>query len=340
MENSERLPAHRRPEDLESELGYFRGLLEPLERKAVSSCVSHDPQQPLLFIMGCARSGSTLVLQYLASSGAFAYPTNFLSRFYYAPHIGARMQRMLYGYDFAGEMCPVENVSEDRFGSRLGKTQGPLAPHEFWYFWRKYFEFSETQELSEAEIAVADGAGFAMELRALQSLYKQPFVMKGMMLNWNIPYLAELVPNSRFLFIERDPRANASSLLRARQEFFGDSKQWYSFKPPGHQCVAAESPEVQVAWQVLETNAAVASGLQQVDDKHVLRVQYEEFCSDPQKLLRAVNDCWHPLKYNPESLPAQFSMSGLDGAELRVWDTHFDRAAALATRLGNQGGAV
>ena len=39
-------------------------------------------RRPIILILGCARSESTLLLQLLAESGAFAYPTNFLSRFY------------------------------------------------------------------------------------------------------------------------------------------------------------------------------------------------------------------------------------------------------------------
>jgi hypothetical protein len=247
---------------------------------------------------------------------------------------------MLYEYDTTGEICPTTDRSAESFDSNLGKTQGPLAPHEFWYFWRQYLQFGETQYLTSENLAASDGASFAAELRALHSLYDQPFVMKGMLLNWNIPFLASLFPESRFLFIQRDSYQNANSLLRARRTFFGDTKRWYSMKPPGVEQIVGEPPEVQVAWQVMDTNAAIAAGLDQLESDRFLRIQYEDFCSMPEDTLQAINDCWHPLEYNLENLPARFSASGPDDAELRMWDAHFDRAATLPTQFGNRGDAV
>ena len=45
-----------------------------------------------IFLMGPHRSGSTLFMQWLASSGLVAYPTNLLSRFFGAPLVGAKIQ--------------------------------------------------------------------------------------------------------------------------------------------------------------------------------------------------------------------------------------------------------
>jgi hypothetical protein len=341
MQNERRMPRHQRSQKIEAEQEYLRGLLEPIEQQAIAGGSDlKKTKLPVVFIMGCPRSGTTLLLQYLASSRAFAYPTNFLSRFYYAPYVGARIQRMLYEYDTTGEICPTTDRSAESFDSNLGKTQGPLAPHEFWYFWRQYLQFGETQYLTSENLAASDGASFAAELRALHSLYDQPFVMKGMLLNWNIPFLASLFPESRFLFIQRDSYQNANSLLRARRTFFGDTKRWYSMKPPGVEQIVGEPPEVQVAWQVMDTNAAIAAGLDQLESDRFLRIQYEDFCSMPEDTLQAINDCWHPLEYNLENLPARFSASGPDDAELRMWDAHFDRAATLPTQFGNRGDAV
>ena len=58
--------------------------------------------------------------------------------------------------------------------------------------------------------------------------------------------------------------SNAQSLVRARQEYFGDLKQWYSFKPPGYENVLGLDPFHQCAWQVLETNAAIEEGLAKI----------------------------------------------------------------------------
>jgi hypothetical protein len=340
MQNEKRMPRYQRSRKIEAEQEYLRGLLEPVEQQAIPAGSDlKKTKLPVVFIMGCPRSGTTLLLQYLASSRAFAYPTNFLSRFYYAPYVGARIQRMLYEYDTTGEICPTADHAAGSYDSNLGKTQGPLAPHEFWYFWRQHLQFGETQYLSAENLAASDGASFSAELRALHSLYNKPFVMKGMLLNWNIPFLASLFPESRFLFIQRDSYQNANSLLRARRTFFGDTKRWYSMKPPDVEQIVGEPPEVQVAWQVMETNAAITAGLDQLEGDRFLRIQYEDFCSMPKGTLQAINDYWYPLDYSPEDLPARFSVSEPDHSELSVCDAHFERAAALTTQFSSRHGA-
>ncbi|MBK9764663.1 MAG: hypothetical protein IPO87_15265 [Flavobacteriales bacterium] len=51
------------------------------------------------------------------------------------------MHRLLYDLDHQKEIFPDEaRVLE--FKSRLGRSQGAAAPHDFGYFWRNYFTFS------------------------------------------------------------------------------------------------------------------------------------------------------------------------------------------------------
>jgi len=299
----QRLPEHRRPEALEQELRFFEQILEPVE----SELLTEAPQceDPVLFIMGCARSGTTLIYQYLAQAGLFAYPTNFLSRFYYAPYLGARLQRMLFDLDFRGEI--KEHGAGTSFESDLGKTLGVGAPHEFWYFWRRFFRFGEEQQLDVKALAASDGWGFMKELRALQSVFARPLVLKGMILNWNIPYLASLDERHRFLFIERGLTDNAGSLLSARRRFFGDERSWYSFKPPGHARVRNLEPAYQTVWQVMATNSAIHAGLAQVPGERVFHTTYEQFCENPRCVLDNLSLRWQrPLPQIAKVLPVRF----------------------------------
>ena len=76
--------------------GLIDHLLAPLEKQLVAG-FSH-PRLPVLFLVGNPRSGSTVFMQFLQSTGAFAVPTNVLSRFYYAPCIGAKIQQLLFNF--------------------------------------------------------------------------------------------------------------------------------------------------------------------------------------------------------------------------------------------------
>jgi len=240
------------------------------------------PRHPVILLVGCARSGTTLLMQWLASIGKFAYPTNFLSRFYAAPYIGAKIQQMLSDpqYNFRDELSDFG--SEFSFQSNLGKTTGVLAPNEFNYFWRRFFPYGEIQYLDNQSLNQVDTAGFLSELAAIESVFDKPFAMKGVLINWNIPFVDSLFEQVLFIHVKRHPHYNAQSLLEARESFLGDRNQWYSLKPREYHELENFDPFHQVAGQVFYTNRAIENGLKQVDVSRWLEITYDDFCESPQ----------------------------------------------------------
>ena len=83
--------------------------------------------RPVLFVLGLPRSGTTLVAQALAATGALTYPSNFLARFWEAPVVGLRIQQAL----------GIGEQGERDFTSDYGVTGGWSDPHEFAYFWER-----------------------------------------------------------------------------------------------------------------------------------------------------------------------------------------------------------
>lgn len=300
----ERKTEHKRDERLEKLLREVNGLLGPQETQALSSF--EKPEKPVVLIMGSPRSGTTLMLQWLASTGCFAYPTNLLSRFYGAPYIGAMIQLMLTKYDFNKEIFDFN--PEVPFTSNLGKTHGALAPNEFWYFWRRFFKFGEIQKLHEDDLKKVDHKKFVSELAALETVFEKPFAMKGMIVNWNIPFISSILDRVLFLYIRRHPFYNIQSLLGARLNYYGDKGAWYSFKPPEYPDLKDRGPYEQVSGQIYHTNRAVEEGLAKVDDSKVLTVDYEAFCRSPESTFNRIAEkfsqqgCKVDWKYNgPES---------------------------------------
>ena len=131
----------------------MESILATLAARVPDYCPENlNEDHPIIFIMGCARSGTTLVSQYLARSREFCYPTNFISRFYYAPYIGALLQRLMFDLDTKGELFGSFKEAVD-FKSVLGKTKAASSPNEFWYYWRRFFKFGEIQKLDDAQLA-------------------------------------------------------------------------------------------------------------------------------------------------------------------------------------------
>lgn len=276
--DGKRLEIHRRDEKLEDILKEVNNLLYPIEEMLISSYKKY--QYPIILIMGAARSGTTLLLQWLAESGYFAYPTNMLSRFYEAPYIGAKIQLMLIKYDYNNEISKSfsDQVS---YNSSLGKTKGALAPHEFWYFWRRFFKFREIHKLEDDDLENIDIKRFIAELAALEDVFNKPLVMKGMIVNWHIPFMDKILDKVLFIHVKREPLYQIQSLIQAREKYYGDRNIWYSFKPPEYTFLKDMNPYEQIAGQIYYTNKAIEEGFQKINQKKFLTVQYEDFCNSP-----------------------------------------------------------
>ncbi len=248
------------------------------------------PQLPTVLVVGGPRSGSTVTMQFLAATGRFAYPTNLLSRFYGAPAVGARIQAMLCdeAFDFRGELADVGRPI--RFDSELGKSSGALQPNEFWYFWRRFFPIQEPRFLSEAELGAVDRDGFLRGLASIEAVLGRPLAMKAMLLQQNIPYLAELLGRVVFVDVKRHPFFQCQSILEARRKFFGSIDRWYSVKTPEWEWLRDLDPYHQIAGQVLHNRRRVDEGLRIAGAHRTVVLGYDEFCAEPARLYRELVD--------------------------------------------------
>lgn len=269
-----------RNDTLETLLGDINGDMELAEAQAMSRYRGQQPGLPPVFVMGPPRCGSTLFMQWLASTGAFAYPSNMLSRFWAAPIIGARIQKVLTdpAYDFRDELHDFKG--DTNFDSHHGKTSGALSPNEFWYFWRRFLPGNDFQPRQQLERTV-DVETLRTELAGITDVFDKPFAAKGMIFNENIPFIADQLPNAIFIWIRRQPEYNVQSLLQARQRQYGDMRQWYSFKIRNFQALRDLSPVESVCGQIASIHQSLEAGLATLPESRKLTVNYEQFCEGP-----------------------------------------------------------
>lgn len=253
----------------------INGMLGDIKKPAANAL-----KHPIIFVVGCPRSGSTLLMQWIASLGVFAYPSNLVARFYENPYFGVRVQQALYTFDKKKQIIP-EQTGADAYSSSYGHTVGALAPSEFWYFWRRFFQFGENQKIENFHSGNQNTSDFVEELARMELAFSMPLAMKAMILNWNLPELYSLFDKCLMIDVRRKPEENAESLYYSRLEFFNDTKKWYSFKPPAYESLKDLPPLQQVAGQVFYTREAIEQGLEKIPEHSVLRISHEEFCRNP-----------------------------------------------------------
>jgi len=284
--SEDRTTKFRRNELLEKLLAEVNCDLQPAEKLLVmSSQKTKGMQYPLILVMGPLRSGTTLFTQWLANTGLVAYPTNLLSRFYQAPIIGAKIQLLLTDprYNFRDELG--EFIQKTEYRSENGKTKGVMAPNEFWYFWRRFLDEPGRDVWTDNELRQRmDTRAMKAELVGMMEVFQKPFAAKGMLFNYNIPFLDSIFDRAIFVQIKRDPVTNVASVLEARKRQLGSESSWYSFEIPEYDFLKDLDPISQAAGQVHFINRAVTLGLSRVDESRKLEVRYEEFCQHPRKI--------------------------------------------------------
>lgn len=246
---------------------------------------------PLVLVIGPLRSGTTLFMQWLANTGLVAYPTNLLSRFYQAPILGAKIQLLLTDprYNFRNELGEFAQHSE--YSSLNGKTTGVLAPNEFWYFWRRFLADPGRDVWADEELLeTMDIQALRTELVGVMDVFQKPFAAKGMLFNYNIPFLDSILDKALFIQIKRDTVTNVASVLEARKRQLGSENAWYSFRIPEYAALKDLDPINQAAGQITAINKAVTQGLSTVASKRKLFVEYEDFCASPERFFRMITE--------------------------------------------------
>ncbi|MEW8049640.1 MAG: sulfotransferase [Candidatus Thiodiazotropha endolucinida] len=311
MGNESRTDAFRRNPELEN---LIRRLNDILRRAAGQELAKFEaPELPLILVVGGPRSGTTLMMQWLAASGRFGYPSNLIARFYKAPYIGALIHEMLVNpkYQYKNDFKDIRPYTmQSSFASDLGKTDSLAAPNVFWYFWRRFFDFDDCPYLDESKQKAADTRNFVKELAAVESVFAKPFAMKGIIVNWNLDFINRLFGKILFIHVRREPAYQMLSILKARERFRGDRRLWWGFKPPEYDALTLNTPEHEVAAQIHFTRQAIANSFEKMPSERWLSVDYEQFCETPEAVYELIYERLSQQDYTiPERYRGQMRFS-------------------------------
>lgn len=112
------------------------------------------------------------------------------------------------------------------------------------------------------------------------------FVSKRIANNVRIPLLADVFPSARFVFLVRDGRAVAASLSRV--DWWPDSYVWWYGNTPRAWADEGRDPWEICARNWVEELREIERGLEVVPGASVLRIRYEDLVAEPLAVLRRV----------------------------------------------------
>jgi Sulfotransferase family len=292
----ERTPAYRKDADTESLLTAVNRRLAQLEVELVARF--ELPRFPTLFVVGAPRSGTTLLEQLLLARFELGYVTNLAARFWMAPYVGSNLSvEVAYGLDTRGPA----------FESTFGATAGPGGPHEFGYFWRRWFAYGETHDAGDTAVRSVDGATLGQELAAIESVFDRPLVLKNPVCSFHVGFLAQVIPGAIFVHCRREPLYAAQSLAESRVRYHGDRAAWFSIKPAEYKRLRDLPWPEQVVGQVYFTRAAIDRQFRTLAATRRLELDYETLCDAPEaeldRIAAWVAENGHVLRRRASRLP-------------------------------------
>lgn len=250
----------------------------------LDAVLARSRQRPDLatgFIVGTPRSGTSLLFQLTARYLDLGYPTNFVARYWIAPVVGQAFYRSRYG----------TSRRDIPLASRYGATRGAHSPHEFSWFWQFHTEFQDFDDLTEAELDAVDWERIRRKLYALAGLTGQSWLFKSLNYTvYNVERFARELPNSRFIYIRRDPRFVVQSILKCRVERYGDEDTWWSIRPRDFREWKERPGLEQVCHQVATIRSAVERDLEALPARRKLVVDYEDLVARPREALTRVSE--------------------------------------------------
>ncbi|MEM7161984.1 MAG: sulfotransferase [Bacteroidota bacterium] len=234
---------------------------------------------PWVFVTGLPRSGTTLLMQCLASAFDFCYINNLIARFWKAPVSGARLSKIMLG-EKAGST----------FFSDFGKTNELSDVHEWSYFWIEKLKYKRDESFDRKRNAQEiDWEEVKEILDGITGVYQKCFLAKAL---HPVKYVKEFLainPQIFFIHIKRDFRDNCQSIYEARTKYYGDPNAWWSIIPDNYAEIKEAPYFEQIPSQLASLNSEMKEELQAFAGDKRISIRYEELCDDPQGILKHIH---------------------------------------------------
>lgn len=271
---------------------------------------------PPVFIIGAPRSGTTLVNQIVASAFNIAYIDNISAKFWEAPSVGLTL---------SNQIVPFKKRKLESFTSSFGFTEEAIGPHEFGYFWQKWFNFDVLHELTKEQLNEINKQDLKNQVHAMCSSVKLPVLFKNTAsLTFQVDYLYELFPNALFIFCFREPLYNAQSLAQSRIKYYGNMEEWFSVKPLNYQKIKTKRVAEQVVSQLYSCNQKIEKLIKKLKKKHTKQyivIKYIDLCHNPNQIIRNIADMFDQSEMKIQH--KKFSLNPLYSTNKQKTDNDF-----------------
>jgi len=231
-----------------------------------------DPDGPsLVFIVGAPRSGTSIAFQYITQRLNVSFPTHFCALFPQAPALSLVLSDALFRRP--------HRCLRSIHGFSIG--DGLRGPNE----WETLFRDRVCKRLRQGRNLAPE---FDRLLWGIDLWIDRPVIVKALNVSLSIGSFAQIVPRSKFLWVDRDPLSVARSIYRAkRREGKMASQIWYVSNDALESMTFGSEAE-QIASQVTLIRDSIASSFEMLPDNRRERLSYHDLCTHPERQIEKV----------------------------------------------------
>jgi hypothetical protein len=225
---------------------------------------------PSIFIVGAPRTGSTILYQALTNCYDVKYIDNLAASWYKKLPFGMWLSHQRFGV-----------VSHNNYVAEYGNTAqfGEHAPSECGQFWYRWFP-KEDHFVDAGVISLESINQIRAELSAVTGMFGLPLLLKNLNMGQRLRVVKEFAPQSRIIFIRRDPKFAVRSILKARKKMGVSQNEMWSVRPKNYRELQV-LPEVEMcAAQVFYLEEQIKADLALFPDNNVTTVQYNELSKE------------------------------------------------------------
>lgn len=234
--------------------------------------------QPIIFVIGVPRSGTTLLTQLVSSCFDVGSINNLIARFWLAPVSAIKLSKAV-----------LSNQKNILYQSNYGKTSDITEPHEFSYFWHRWLklEYMPEYEIEKMEKEI-DWSGLILTLRNMALTFGKPLMLKAPLVLYYIDKIAAKMPEAIFVYSKRDLADVAVSLRKGRIKYYGDDSKWLGMYPLEYNKIKNLPPKEQLAAQIYYLDKSYRSKLNELQAEQGLVLEYKDICTNTQESLQKI----------------------------------------------------
>ena len=230
-----------------------------------------------IFIVGCGRSGSTLLYNLLCTHQSLTWFSTYTDRFTFLPIIA-----------FFSRLYPIKL---NHYLPVFIKNRIP-KPSEGYNLWNKIRPVKDSPSdppLTETDFNKDDRFRSLRIIKKHQKYHgRTRFLNKNTRNTRRIGYLNALFPDAIFIHIVRDPRASVASLLKA--EWWPNLRIWNKSQiTPKQWCSEGKDPAI-LATQLWCDETRLVLDYQKILANRFYRIQYKDLIRYPNMSLHKILD--------------------------------------------------